>query len=173
MTNSSNLYRKVRSLIAKTVPNGCTAPEHVSATNLAATLVKKHDLDAARIDWPAPPAGFVWSGGPGRTVIVETPAKVEPKGKARKPAEPKAKPARSRKPAVPKGESKAKQPPFTNGERLATLAARPGGFTIEDITTMLGILPHTARALISVELRKLRGLKVEIVRETKRYRTVA
>lgn len=37
----------------------------------------------------------------------------------------------------------------------------------------LGIQPHTARALISVELRMKRGLKVEINKETGIYKVIA
>jgi len=155
MTNPGNTYRKVRALVAKTVANGCTVGEAVNAANLASTIITKQKLDPTRIVWPTPPTGYGWAGEPGQggkvvEWLVEKQAKIKPN----KSVEP-------------------KQPRITNGERLAALAARPAGFTIEDITTMLGILPHTARALISVELRKRRGLKVEIDRETKRYRTVA
>lgn len=82
MTNTSNLYRKARALVAKTVTAGCTPHEHVAATNLAVGITAKHGLKASRIDWPAPPAGLAWSGEPGRSEVVE------------KPVEPKAKPAR-------------------------------------------------------------------------------
>jgi hypothetical protein len=155
MTNASNVYRKVRALVAKTVSNGCTVGEAVNAANLASKIIAEQKLDPTRIDWPAAPTGYGWVGEPGRGGKV-TEQQIEKRAKP-----------------TPKKSVKAKQPRFTNGERLAALAARPGGFTIEDIITMLGILPHTARALISVELRKRRGLKVEIDRETKRYRTLA
>ena len=69
--------------------------------------------------------------------------------------------------------SERKQPRITNGERLAELAAREDGFTLADVTEMLGILPHTARALVSTELRKKRGLNVVVDKETKRYRVVS
>lgn len=49
---------------------------------------------------------------------------------------------------------------MTNGERLAEMAARPEGFTIEEVMEALGILEHSARALISVELRKKRGINI-------------
>lgn len=150
-TSTSNLYRKARALTAKTTTSGCTPQEHVSATNLAVNMITKHGLDPARIAWPEPPKGWRWSGITGQSEVVETPAKPEAK--------------RTRKPK-PKGE--AKPPRATNGERLAKLAEKPDGFTIEDITTMLGVLPHTARALISVELRKKRGLN--IVTSEGRYR---
>ncbi len=40
------------------------------------------------------------------------------------------------------------------------MAARPEGFTIEEVMEALGILEHSARALISVELRKKRGINI-------------
>ena len=108
MTNTSNLYRKVRALTAKVVTAGCTPSEHVSATNLAVTIITKHGLDAARIEWPAPPAGFAWSGEPGRSVVVEIPAEPKagkpksgaPRGRAQKLARPGVKPKRASRPST-------------------------------------------------------------------------
>jgi hypothetical protein len=48
MTNTSNLYRKARSLVAKTVTAGCTPHEHVAATNLAVGIIMKRGLDVGR-----------------------------------------------------------------------------------------------------------------------------
>src|SRR5690606_36317815 len=95
--------------------------------------------------------------------VVEAPAE-KPKRQPKATAAPEPKTAPKSKPAEPK------KPRVTNGERLAEMAEWPEGFTIEDITKMLGVLSHTARALISIELRKRRGLNVVIDRETKRYR---
>lgn len=152
-----NHIHKIRALLAKTTANGCTPGEAASALSLASTMITKHGLNPADFIWPDPPAGWRWGGvrGHGGTVV-EAPAE-KPKRKQKAKAEP----SPEREPAR-----------ITNGERLASLAARPDGFTIDDITAMLGILPHTARALISVELRKRRGLKVEIDRETRRYSIV-
>lgn len=153
MTNTSNLYRKARALVAKTTDNGCTPAEHVSATNLAVSIVRKHKLDAARIAWPEPPKGWLWSGIVGQSEVVEM------------PAEPKAK--RERKPKTP---AEPKAPRKTVGERLVEmLTLRDGGVTIGDIMAEFGIQAHSARALISIEARKKRGLDVRLDRETKRY----
>lgn len=154
----TNHTRRINALLKKTTFNGGTPGEAASALSLASTIVSKHGLNPADFVWPEPPAGWRWEGvrGDSGTVVAAPAQKPKRKPKAKVEPSPERKPAR-----------------ITNGERLAALAARPGGFTIEDITTMLGILPHTARALISVELRKRRGLKVEIDRETKRYRTLA
>jgi hypothetical protein len=65
-----------------------------------------------------------------------------------------------RKPKKPAEPKQPKAPRITNGERLAKLAEQPEGFSLDDVTTMLGIQPHTARALISVELRKKRGINI-------------
>jgi len=165
MTSNSNHYRKVRALVMKTVATGCTVGEAVNAANLASKIIADHGLDPARIDWPTSPTGYGWDGEPGRGgKMIERPASKP------KPAKTEAKPRRERKPKAP---AEPKAPRKTNGERLAEMAARPEGFTIEEVIETFGILPHTARALISIELRKRRGLKVEIDRETKRYRTAA
>lgn len=58
----------------------------------------------------------------------------------------------------------------SNGERLAEMAARPEGFTIEEVCETFDILRHTARALISIELRRKRGLRV--IAQGGRYRLV-
>lgn len=168
MTNTSNLYRKARALVMKTVSAGCTSHEHVVATNLAVSIIAKHGLDASRIEWPAPPAGFAWSGEPGRSEIVEKP--VEPKTKpARKgkasPAD--AKP--TRRPRRPTDDNTPKPKRQTVGERLVDMLRRRGGVTIEEIMEAFGILAHSARAIISIEARKKRGLDVKLDRETGRY----
>lgn len=168
MTNTSNLYRKARALVMKTVSAGCTPHEHAAATNLAVTIITKHGLDARRIDWPAPPAGFAWSGEPGRSEIIQ------------KPIEPKAKPARkgrasptdakpARRPRRPTDDNTPKPKRQTVGERLVEMLRRPDGATIEEITDAFGILAHSARAIISIEARKKRGLEVKLDRATGRY----
>jgi len=154
MTNTSNLYRKVRALTAKVVTAGCTPSEHVSATNLAVTIITKHGLDAARIEWPAPPAGFAWSGEPGRSVVVEI------------PAEPKAgKPKRSRKAKKPT-EPKAGRP--TKKAMIIAMLRQPGGTTIETLMAEFGMLAHSARAVISVYGREIGGVTYD--KATKVYR---
>ena len=144
-TTATNRIHKVRALLAKTTANGCTPGEAASALSLASTMITKHGLNPADFIWPDPPAGWRWGGvrGHGGTVV-EAPAE-KPKRKQKAKAEP----SPEREPAR-----------ITNGERLASLAARPDGFTIDDITAMLGILPHTARALISIELRKKRSINI-------------
>ena len=170
MTNTSTHYRKVRSLIAKTVANGCTAPEHVSATNLAATLVKKHDLDAARIDWPTPPAGFAWSGEPGRSVVMELPAEPKPSkaGKLSRKAEASPKPAKEAKVKKP-SEPKAKGP--SRKEQIIAMLRQPGGTTIDALVARFGVQRHSARASISVFGREIGGVSYD--KATGVYRAVA
>ena len=153
MTSNSNLYRKVRALVMKTVANGCTVGEAINAANLASRIITDRKLDPARINWPAPPAGYGWGGEPGRGgKMVEAPAE---KQKRTRTTKPEAKPARK-----PKAPAEPKAPCKTNGERLAEMAARPEGFTLAEVIETFGILPHTARALISIELRKKRGINI-------------
>ncbi len=160
MTNTSNLYRKARALAAKTVTAGCTPHEHVAATNLAVTIIAKHGLDAGRIGWPTPPAGFAWSGEPGRSEVVEKP--VEQKTGAKHGAEP------AMAKSLPDGKAKKPKRP-TVGELLLAMLQRPKGATLEEIMAAFGILAHSARAIISIEARKKRGLNVKLDRKTGRY----
>lgn len=158
MSNSSNLYRKVRALAAKTVAAGCTPHEHIAATNLAVGLIAKHGLEASRIDWPTPPAGFVWSGEPGRSEVVE------------QRVEPKVKPTRKGKASTANtGTDSTKPKRLTVGERLLAMLQRRNGATLDEITEAFGIQPHSARAIISVEIRKKRRLEVTLDRQTGRY----
>lgn len=153
MTNTGNTYRRVRALVMKTTFNGCTVGEAISAANLASKIITDQKLDPARIDWPSTPAGYGWEGEPGRGgKMVEQPKAEKPKRNAKSASETMS--TRKRKPAEPKAPRK------TNGERLAEMAARPEGFTIEEVIETFGILPHTARALISIELRKKRGINI-------------
>jgi hypothetical protein len=119
-----------------------TKPEHTAAVEQAATINEAVEQANARIAKRAKAAA-------------------KPKqAKAAKPAKAKtAKPKRTPKPksAEPK---KPKEPRVTNGDRIAKLAEQPDGFSIEDVTTMLGVQPHTARAIISVELRQRRGINL-------------
>lgn len=145
--NRSNAYRKVRALLAKTEAAGATNGEALSALETAINIVRKHGLDVDRIVWPAAPAGYEWPGKPG----AEKPVKVQPKAK---PAANATK-ARARKP-------KADRPKrVTKGDQIIAMLQRPGGASIAEITKAMSILPHTARAYISVEGRK-RGLKVTL-----------
>lgn len=154
MTNTSNIYRKARALTAKTVTAGCTPAEHVAATNLAVTIIAKHKLDPTRIAWPEPPEGWRWSGAAGQSEMVEVPA--EPKLKPRRKS-------RTRQPAEPKVTR------VTVGDRLVAMLRRPGGATIAEIMTEFGMLAHSARAIISIEARKKRGLEVTLDRKTGKY----
>lgn len=74
------------------------------------------------------------------------------------------KPRRARKPAAePKAARK------TVGERLVEMLRRPNGVTIADIMAEFGVQAHSARALISVEARKKRGLDIRLDKATGRY----
>ncbi len=156
MTNTSNIYRKARALVAKTEANGCTIDEAISAANLASKIITEHNLNPVLIDWPAPPTGYGWEREPGRggTMVA-------------RPVEKTAKPKRTRA-TKPKGESKPKAKKGTVGDRLEKMLRRPGGVTIAEMMSEFGILAHSARAVISVEKRK-RGLNVSLDRETGRY----
>lgn len=88
-----------------------------------------------------------------------------------------AKPTNNKKPAkAPKAAASAPAPKpekparITNGDKMAALAAQPNGFSLDDVIAKLGVQPHTARAMISVELRKKRNLIVVLDREAGRYR---
>lgn len=166
MTNSSNTYRRVRALCAKTVAANATVHESVSAFSLASKIITDHDLDPRRIEWPTPPTGYRWEGVPGRGgTVVEMPVE-KPKGKRAQKAEAK---------AAPKPKAKAAPTPkrVPAGERLAKMAARPEGFTVWEVMEAFGIQQHSARAMISTELRKVRGLDVRLDKETRRYSVAA
>lgn len=84
-------------------------------------------------------------------------ARVKPKRERKiktKAATAKPRATKTKKPAEPKAPRK------TVGERLAEMAARPEGFTIEEMMETFGILEHSARALVSTELRKRRGINI-------------
>jgi hypothetical protein len=55
MSATSNITRKVKALLAKTVANGCTADEATSALQVAKDIVAKHNLDAVKLKWPPCP----------------------------------------------------------------------------------------------------------------------
>lgn len=66
----------------------------------------------------------------------------------------------TRKPAAKKAKAKpaAKkpgQPGTLKKDRLIEMLRRPEGATIEEITEAFGILPHSARAMISVTAKRL------------------
>ena len=67
-------------------------------------------------------------------------------------------------------ENPAKVPRVTNGDKMAELAAQPDGFTIEEVVAKLGVQRHTARAIISVELRTKRKMNFVLDRKIGRYR---
>lgn len=147
---TGNDYRKVRALLAKTVAAGCTEGEAVSSLETALKLIDKYGLDRSRLEITVPEGWAIKDG------------RVEPAPKAEKPkrtraakAKAEAKPAR--KPKVP---AEPKPPRVTNGERLAEMAARPEGFTIEEVMATFRVLEHTARAMVSIELRKKRGINI-------------
>lgn len=156
MTTTNHVH-KVRALLAKITANGCTPGEAASALSLASTIITKHGLNPADFIWPEPPAGWRWEGVRGHGgAVVQAPAE-KPKRSRTTTAKDEAKPLRERKPEIP---AEPKAPRKTNGERLAEMAARPEGFTIEEVIETFGILPHTVRALISIELRKKRGINI-------------
>ncbi|MBN9037890.1 MAG: DUF3489 domain-containing protein [Rhizobiales bacterium] len=171
MTSSSNTYRRVRALVMKTTFNGCTVGEAVSAANLASKIIAGHGLDPVRIDWPAAPTGYEWDGVPGRGgKMMERPTTAEKPSKAKRQrkaeAAPKlAKESKTKKPA----ESKMKGP--TRKEAITKMLRRPAGVTIADITEQFGVLPHTARAMVSVYGREIGGVAYD--RATKTYRATA
>lgn len=138
---TGNDYRKVRALLAKTMAAGCTEGEAVSALETALKLIGKHGLDMDKLTITVPE---------GYRIEDQTVVKVEPA--------PAGKPQRKRAPK-PKT-TEPKEPRVTRGERLAEMAARPEGFTIEEVMAEFGILEHSARAQISIELRKKRGLNI-------------
>jgi hypothetical protein len=154
----ANHARKIQALLKKTVAAGCEPAEAASALSMASTITTKHKLDPANFTWPEPPAGYRWEGTAGRGgTIVETPVTSEPTPKAKRP----------RKPATPKIEPKPKK--VTVGERVVAMLRRKQGATIAELMAELGVQAHSARALISVEARKKRGLDVRINRATGRY----
>ena len=72
-------------------------------------------------------------------------------------------PKPTRKPAAKKAKTKPKakrikkpdQPRTLKKDRLVEMLRRPEGATIEEITEAFGILPHSARAMISVTAKRL------------------
>lgn len=138
-TTATNHVRRINALLKKTTFNGCEPAEAASALGLASSIVTKHGLNPADFEWPEPPAGWRWEGTRGHGgAVVEV---------ADEPAKPHA--------------AKAKKPKRkTVGERLAEMAARPEGFTLEEMMETFGILEHSARALVSTELRKRRGINI-------------
>lgn len=135
--------QKIRALLAKTVKNGCTPAEQETATAKARGLVKQYGLKESSFIWPAPPP----KADP--TKPAQRPDKPQRPAKAAKPQPRAAKPAKAPKKGLTRAE-----------ELMAMLHGR--GATIDEIVAAMGILPHTARAIISVQSRKM-GLKVERV----------
>ncbi|NMG39745.1 DUF3489 domain-containing protein [Chelativorans sp. ZYF759] len=159
---TSNHYRKARALVAKIEANGCTAGEAASALQTASDIVAKHGLEPSRIDWPVAPAGYTVEGTLGVDAKV---IKVEAE-----------EPATTNAPKTPRRPSSRKLPPRTRaageptqGERVAEMVDRPDGTSLVEIIEALEILPHSARALITVHLRKKRGWKV-VCRDGRYYR---
>jgi hypothetical protein len=86
-------------------------------------------------------------------------ATVAPKaGKKRGPSPSSAQPVGS-EPGAKADSSDASPPRVRKIDRLMAMVARPGGAALTEIAEAMGVLPHTARAQISVEGRK-RGLRV-------------
>jgi hypothetical protein len=162
-SNSGNTYKKVRALVSKTVEVGCTIEESTAAFNLASKIISEHKLDVTRISWPQAPAGYSWVGTPGDHTH---PGKVVENAKPKPASKPKAKPAAKPKssvaaikPATPKAKGPGKvavaEKPRKDGSKAAKLMVMlKDGTTIEAITKAFGILPHTARAMVSVEIRR-------------------
>jgi hypothetical protein len=132
---TGNEYKKVRSLLAKTVKAGCTEGEAVSALETALKLIEKFGLDVARLDIVVPDGYRI----DGKTVTKVAPAADTAKAAAGKPAKP-------AKDGLPREGSKER--------RLIDLMNRKEGVTNEQIQKEFGILPHTARAMISTGKKK-------------------
>ena len=131
--NKSNLYRKVRALLSKTVANGCTPGEALSAYELAEQIVTANGLDRDHIVWPQKPSA----------------AAVAMKEAAAEMAE-----------KAPKAEKPTKT---KRGDRIIELMRRPEGVSIYELVAEFGTKPHTCRAQISVETRKrgLKAILIE------------
>jgi hypothetical protein len=136
--------QKVRALLRKTVAAGCTPAEQESATALARTIVKKHGLTAADFTWPAPPP--------------------KPKKAAKAPS-------RAPKATKPgKGAAKPATKPVRRADQVLAMLRRKDGVSIAELMEAFGVLPHSARAMISVYSRAA-GVRAEL-REG-RYRATA
>jgi len=166
---ATNRIRKVRALLAKTTANGCEFAEAASALGLASIIITKHGLNPADFIWPEPPAGWRWEGvrGHGGTVV-EAPAE-KPKRTRTTKTKAEAKPRRERKPKAP-AEPMPKRP--TRYDRVAEMLQRAEGVTIAQMMAEFGILPHTARAMISIGKRRA-GLTVAYDKAAKTYRATA
>lgn len=153
-SNSGNTYKKVRGLVSKTVEAGCTVGESVAAFNLASKIISEHKLDATRISWPKAPEGYIWEGDPGDH---KKPGKVM-EYKAEKPKASKAsKASKAAAPVKTKGPGKVAvaEKPRREGSKAAKLMEMlKAGTTIDAVTKAFNILPHTARAMVSVEIRR-------------------
>lgn len=150
-TNSSNTYRKLRALVAKTVANGCTPEGAVSAANLA-NSISEQQLNPSLIAWPAPPAGWGWDGEPGRggKMVVQPEAQPAPK--------------RGRK-AKQAGRSAQDGRRAAGGDADAARGRRDHRIYHGRVRDS-ALQPH---ALVSVEARKKRGLDIRLDRTTDRY----
>ncbi len=65
-------------------------------------------------------------------------------------------------PKKPSRATKAAKAGPTRGEQVLALLRRPDGATIDELVRRFDLLPHSVRAVISVESRK-QGVKVELV----------
>jgi hypothetical protein len=135
---------KVRALLAKTIKSGATPGEQSAAVAKARELVNKHGLNVATFTWPRESAK-----APTRAVKTATAGRAP-----RRPVKPATKPAKGP----------------TRGDQVVEQLRRRNGATIAEMVTQFGLLPHSLRAIISVESRR-RGLKVELVGG--RYRATA
>ncbi|MFN4273940.1 MAG: DUF3489 domain-containing protein [Aliihoeflea sp.] len=155
---TSNTYRKVRALVAKIEANGCTAGESASALQTASDIIVKHGLDVSRVDWPKAPKGYRVEGTLGVDAkVTKVPATPDAPKKERK--------ASSRK--LPPRTHVAGEP--TQGDRVAAMVEQPDGASLDEIVEALGVLPHSARALVTTQLRGKRGWKV-VCRDGRYYR---
>lgn len=76
----------------------------------------------------------------------------------RKPTATKAKASRTKR--TPKGEQPARGP--SKADLMMSMVKRPEGASVAELVEAFGVLPHSARAVVSVESRK-RGLTVKTV----------
>ncbi len=120
--------QKVRALLRKTVAAGCTPGEQVAATELARKLVAKHRLKDSDFTWPAHPPKKAAKG------TARAPAVSKPGKDATRAAKATAKPRRA--------------------DQVLAMLKRKEGVSIADLTEAFNVLPHSARAMISVFSRR-------------------
>lgn len=138
-----NLARKVRSLLMKTVPNGCTAAEAQSSLKLANDIVDNYKFDRSKFEWP-PASAYE--------------AKPEPSKKSEPAPKPAPEPKAKTESAPRKKRTDSKQ------QALIDALRAKGGATADELLKRFGWLPHTLRGSIS-NLKRKQGLVPKSKRE--------